>query len=100
VGLKPQNLIDAAKADLKRRESNQQGDHWRPSDIPKYRNYAFHRSHVRRAKGDIVKLLKLAWAQPNIGIESTKRNTRIIYGDGALLAEAIRLLEGTANDTP
>jgi len=90
MSLKPQNLIQAAEADLRRRERNVA----RHKGLPlggfglKTEQYAFHAPHVRRAR-DAKHLLEMALKRPGAASKSTKRNTRLIYGDAALLAHAI-----------
>lgn len=54
--------------------------------------YAFQRAHVRKAKS-IKQLLVCALMDPYPGLKAKKKNTLLIYGDGALLARALRLLE-------
>lgn len=55
-------------------------------------SYAFVYRHVRKAKTE-ANLLRLALTEPNLGLESTKVNTREIYGDQALLMAALSLAE-------
>jgi hypothetical protein len=51
-GLKPQNVVQAAKADIERRKRNEEraadGGSWAS---PEYESYAFYRGHVKRADG-------------------------------------------------
>jgi hypothetical protein len=86
MSLKPQNIVHAAEADLKRKARNKErvleGDY-------SYEQYAFHRLHVRKSN-TAHDLIKWAIAEPGIGKPSAKRNTRLIYGDMELLTEAMR----------
>lgn len=86
--LKPQNIVQAAEADLRRRKHNTMEAQL---DSPAYEPYAFHRAHVRRAR-DVKALLTLAIMCPAPGRTSDKHNTRMIYGDTALLVAALRSL--------
>lgn len=99
--LKPQNLVQAAEADLKRRQRNMSGETF---GGVLFERYAFHRDHVRRAK-NIKQLLLLALMDPPlkvfeypeqewpvVRIATMKKETRLIYSDGALLVRAIRSL--------
>jgi hypothetical protein len=108
VSLKPQNLVQAAEADLRRREWNKRVFELRlanaQSGTPydeEMQEYAFLARHVRRAKSArqlmILALMDYGCLAPDeetevIGPPTTKRNTRLIYGNGALLVAAIRLL--------
>jgi hypothetical protein len=84
--LKPQNIVQAAEADLARRNHNA-----REAELadPSYEPYAFHRLHVRRA-GDARELLILALMDSGMAAKTAKSNTRLIYGDAGLLLSAIR----------
>lgn len=86
VVLKPANIVQAAKADLERREHNISADN---SDM---RIYAFHRRHVAKAKGCTFTLIEFAVKEQSIGLESSKRNTRLIYHDIDLLRAALELV--------
>lgn len=90
--LKPQNLIQAAEADLKRSLRNAEiammAKH--QGGTGHYEQFAFHRDHVRRA--DTARdLLVLALMNPNI--KTAKPNTKMIYRDGMLLFQAVRLCD-------
>ena len=87
MSLLPQNVLQAAEADLMRRIRNK-------ASAPRrtFEPYAFQREHVRRAK-TIRQLLVAALMQPQPGLSSKKRNTRMLYGDGGLLVKALRLLQ-------
>jgi hypothetical protein len=85
VGLKPQNIVQAAEADLVRKRRNM-GE--AEMDAPCYEHYAFHRKHVRRAV-DAKTLIMLALMDPVV--KTIKPNTLLIYGNARLLVEAIRL---------
>ena len=84
--LKPQNIIQAAEADLQRRQRNNAEA---KTDRPQYEQYAFHREHVRRS-ATVLDLIRLALMNPTIADNTIKKNTRMIYGNAALLIEAIR----------
>jgi hypothetical protein len=94
MSLKPQNLIQAAEADLKRRLRNTE------AVATTYERYAFHRMHVRRARS-AHDLLRLALMSPpmkfdpeegTVELTSTKPNTKLIYGNAGLLVAALKLL--------
>jgi hypothetical protein len=89
----PQNVLQAAEADLMRRYRNQD------SLCPKgqYEHYAFHRAHVRMAKS-IKQLVRLALMDPARGLKAKKKNTLMLYRDGALLAAALRYLQRNYED--
>jgi hypothetical protein len=89
MSLKPQNIVQAAEADLKRRERNIKRHRGElSSDIE---HYAFHASHVRRAD-DVAHLLLIALAH---GMPKTKKkNTIMIYGDPDLLRSALVACHG------
>lgn len=84
--LKPRNIIQAAEADLRRAHKNQEraehNDHH-------YEQYAFHRQHVRKSR-DACELIRLALMNPTVADNTTKKNTRMIYGNARLLIEALR----------
>lgn len=92
MALKPQNLVQAAKADLIRKRRNIGSAELNRSHLEysPYEQYAFHRKHVRHA-GDARELLLLALMDPAVAAKTAKHNTRLIYGDARLLVEAIRL---------
>lgn len=87
MGLKPQNIVQAAEADFARLRRNAENAEFR--DCP-CEHYAFHRKHVRRAK-TAHELIRLALMDPAITAKTAKNNTRLIYGDGRLLIAAIRI---------
>lgn len=84
VDLKPQNIVQAAEADMKRRARNAEEA---TSYAPRYERYAFHRLHVIKAI-DAHDLIIRAVQDQELGISSGKFNTRLIYGNGDLLREA------------
>jgi hypothetical protein len=97
-GLRPRNLIQAAQADLARRERNMEiaEKNWR---VP-YERYAFLKQHVRDGDGAAgILVLALKHAQGLAGKSRSdecwpkKRLTRIIYSDPGLIADALRLAE-------
>jgi hypothetical protein len=85
MSLKPQNIIQAAEADLARKRRNAERaknhDH-------EYEQYAFHRAHVRRAR-DARELIRLALMDPWVADDSAKVNTVLIYSDARLLVAAL-----------
>jgi hypothetical protein len=93
MSLKPQNLIQAAQADFDRRTRNLSVQHG------KFEAYAFHRKHVAEAMS-AKELLILALMNPplrtnnegDIWLDTTKPNTKLIYGNAQLLLAAIRML--------
>lgn len=85
--LKPASLVKAAEADLARRMRNA---HEAGGQHPSYEQFAFHRSHVRKAV-DAQDLLIRALMEPGLGLASAKYNTRLIYSNGGLLRKAIDL---------
>jgi hypothetical protein len=87
MSLKPINILQAAEADLMRRIRNRE-----QAQTGKCEQYAFQREHVRKAK-TIKQLLVCSIMDPAPGLKSKKKNTLLIYGDGALLVRALRLLE-------
>lgn len=90
--LKPQNLIQAAEADLKRATRNaeiaMEAKH--RGGTGHYEQFAFHRDHVRRAD-TARELIVLALMNPNI--KTAKPNTKMIYGDATLLFQAVLLCD-------
>lgn len=85
--LKPVNVLQAAQADFGRKRRNAEQAAYRDHS---YEPYAFHRFHVRKAV-DAGDLLVRALMDPQPGMASDKFNTRLIYGNGALLVAAIGL---------
>jgi hypothetical protein len=94
MGLKPQNIVQAAEADLKRQRRNLRRAELMPfglaEDGVSYEPYAFHRKHVRRVHA-VRELILLALMDSNTGAKTAKPNTRLIYGDARLLVDAIKL---------
>lgn len=88
--LKPSSILQTASADLQRCRRNEEEAN---ADAPCYEQYAFHRKHVRKAT-DVLDLLVRALMDPVPGLESGKFNTRMIYGNGALLRAAIEIEHG------
>lgn len=95
ASLSPTNVLQAARADMRRKVRNASAAKF--SD-PSYEHYAFHRKHVRKAV-DAENLLVRALMEPDPGLTSDKFNTRLLYGDGALLYAAIRLARGEGDGT-
>ncbi len=87
MSLLPRNVLQAAEADLMRRYRNKAR-----AKTGEFELYAFHRDQVRKAKS-IEELVSTALMQPSCGLASKKRNTKLLYGDGALLVAALKLLE-------
>lgn len=86
--LKPQNLVQAAEADMKRALRNaEHAFNAKEFSGIGYEEHAFHRDHVRRAD-TASELLLLALMNPTV--KTAKPNTRLIYGNAQLLIEAIR----------
>lgn len=100
MSLKPQNLLQAAEADLRRRRYNVHMAETRGSHCGMYEQYAFCAAHVRRAK-DVRQLLVMALMQPppirmnkktgEMELATAKVNTKMIYGNGALLVAALKM---------
>lgn len=86
MGLKPQNIIQAAEADLARHRRNAQEAQ---TSNPSYEQYAFHRNHVRKSETP-QDLIRLALMNPSAAEKTVKANTKLIYGNAALLIAAIR----------
>ncbi len=83
--LKPSNLVQAAEADIRKRQRNAVEAQ---TDRPCYEHFAFHRDHVRKAT-DVQDLLIRALMEPGRGLASSKYNTRLIYADAGTLLAAI-----------
>jgi hypothetical protein len=101
--LKPQNIVQAAEADLKRKHRNavragfEEGyKHACPYEGG-YEQYAFHRKHVRRAS-TAHQLLVLALADPTAAEKTAKANTRMIYRNAGLLLDAISITRAANAD--
>lgn len=105
--LKPQNIVQAAEADLARRRRNieraKEPAPWMQRAEGSMEPYAFHRNHVRKAT-TALGLIELALAHPEVAIggetlssgscnpPSAKPNTLMIYGDRELLTAARDML--------
>lgn len=90
--LKPSSIWHAAMEDLKRRSHNADiTEKAKKSSffVGAYRQYAFHRDHVAKAS-TANDLIRLAIAQPGLGLNSGKRDTRLIYSDIELLKASLR----------
>lgn len=85
--LKPQNIVQAAEADMQRSMRNAEQAALAKYNAVSYEPYAFHRAHVRRARS-AHELILLALMNPVM--KTAKHNTKMIYGDGALLVQALR----------
>jgi hypothetical protein len=83
--LKPQNIVQAAEEDFRRARRNAENAKHR--DVP-VEHFAFHRKHVRKSR-TATDLIRLALMDPFV--KTKKKNTRLIYGNGRLLLDAIRL---------
>lgn len=91
--LKPQNIVQAAEADMKRAARNARQAAMSKQFSVTYEEYAFHRDHVRRAETS-HDLMLLALMNPVV--KTKKANTALIYGNGALLVAALRISAVTA----
>lgn len=85
--LSPTSIVSAARADLKREQSKREGG------VPRWLPYCFHRLHVRKATS-APELITLALQERERGTASGKRETRLIYGDEALLQAALAASRG------
>lgn len=83
--LKPINIVQAAEADIERAIRNAREAEFRD---PQYEEYAFHRKHARKAE-TAHELILLALMDPMV--KTAKPNTKLIYGNAALLVAALRL---------
>lgn len=86
--LKPQNIVQAAEADMKRARRNAEQAAQSKQFAVMYEVYAFHRDHVRKAKS-AHDLMLLALMNPVV--KTKKPNTAMIYGNAGLLVQALRL---------
>jgi hypothetical protein len=84
--LKPQNLIQAADADLRRIKRNSVEAEYVD---PHYEHYAFYRKHVHAAKS-ARELMIFALMEPHVCARTNKANMKLIYGNARLLIEAIK----------
>lgn len=85
--LKPQNIIQAAAADLRRKARNAEQAKFQDHA---YEPYAFHRTHVRRAIS-ARELVLLALMDGPVADKTAKDNTRLIYGNARLLVDTMKL---------
>lgn len=92
MSLKPQNLIQAAEADLKRQKINT----IRYDLRDRYHQYAFHRCHVRGSETVADILCRAAKSAERKPPKTRKRNTIMIYANPELIREALKLLAGEA----
>lgn len=117
--LKPQNIVQAAEADLKRRALNVEIDNDRRNGYNgKFHQYAFHRDHVNQAS-DVRDLITRAIESPpkldpipmidkkthkqKVGLDgrlkwknvNIKKSIKQIYGDLDVVRAAHALLEDT-----
>jgi hypothetical protein len=93
VSLKPRNLIQAADADLARRKRNMRRYELAAQGVDcgdRVELYAFYAPHVRKAK-TAHDLIALALNRNAGALKCTKKNTRLIYGDLALLRDALTI---------
>lgn len=90
--LSPSAVLQAAAEDFKRQERNQLRRNGTYQELD-YEQFAFHRDHVHKSKGDIARLIKLALEFQSVGAASGKRNTRLIYKDVPVLQGALELAE-------
>lgn len=82
VRLKPNNIIQAARADLrlKHRKEEKVAD---PDE-----QYAFAQKHVKRAHS-VGHLIALAYFDPGAAATTSKKQTCVVYDDPALLKQAL-----------
>jgi hypothetical protein len=95
--LRPRNIVQAAEADIARRQRNMARHEGRLSSQMEL--YAFYAPHVRKAR-DAGHLMSLAIEHPTPGLESSKSNTRLIYGDLHLLGAALDVWKAENLITP
>ena len=83
VQLKPSMIWKLAMDDLERREHN------KTAGLGDFKAYAFHRSHVAKAKtaNDII---RAALDGMHRGLESGKKDTRLLYSSRELLEAALQ----------
>lgn len=87
--LKPQNVVQAAEADMKRALRNAEQAAKSKQFSVTYEEYAFHRDHVRRAFDRPHALILMALMDPVV--KTKKANTKLLYGNAGLLLQALRL---------
>lgn len=82
VRLKPQNIVQAAEADLKLKEkkANKEAE---PGAM-----YSFARKHIRSAS-NVGALVALAYFDPNAAKKTDKKSTYVVYKDRDLLRETL-----------
>lgn len=80
--LKPNNIVQAALADLKLRERKKENK----ADAEE--EYSFARKHVQRATS-AAHLVALAYFDPRAASTTTKRATFYVYEDSAVLKQAL-----------
>jgi hypothetical protein len=80
--LKPNNIVQAAEADLRLFERKQMSKA-EPGEL-----YSFARQHVRKARS-VAHLVALAYFEPLVALRTDKYSTMRVYGDRALLHEAL-----------
>jgi hypothetical protein len=106
VAITPGMVVQGALRDLQVRSLKRQFDGLAPPLLPEAASpsksvpviapthqYLFHRKHVMRAK-TAEQLLTLALADRDIGCQSAKHHTRMIYGDPDLLRDALVCARG------
>lgn len=81
--LKPAMVWRMAMEDLSKRDLNKQGS------FPGFKQYSFHRHHVRGAES-ANDILRAAIADPERGRASEKEATRLLYADLDLLRAALQ----------
>jgi hypothetical protein len=100
--LKPNNIIQAASADLARRSRNKYRHEMAAQGVEvlgDVEHYAFYAPHVRKA-GSEYQLISLAIDKNSQAHKCVKKNTRLIYDDAALLLAALAICQpkGTATE--
>jgi len=81
--LKPGAIWRIAMSDLERRERNKE------RGIGEYERFAFHRDHVTGAK-TANDILRAAIADIELGRQSDKADTRLLYADEELLRRSLQ----------
>lgn len=82
IRLKPNNIVQAAEADLKLRERKKEKTA-EPGAL-----YSFARKHVQRAN-NVGSLVALAYFDPKAAESTDKKSTYIVYKDRDLLRETL-----------
>lgn len=82
VRLKPNNILQAAEADLrlKQRKKEKEAE---PDAM-----YSFARKHVQRATS-AGHLIALAYFDPNAALSTDKKSTYVVYNDREVLRQAL-----------